>query len=220
VESEKFDELVRGAFADATRRGVVRVGIGALAASAIASLGLTSDDAEAKKKKKKKKKKTTTTTPPPPRCQGTTPVTCGDGCCPSQYPLCCAGANPTGGTCNPSGATCCPLESGGGACGGPFPKCCPATQGFPFGSCARTSSNCCPPESNLDWCGTEFSKCCKEDCCFPDEPCCGPGGSCPAGRTCLSDEEGGCCVLVALQAERRASRHNREGSERLGIPAQ
>ncbi|MGH2615124.1 MAG: hypothetical protein ACRDJC_07790 [Thermomicrobiales bacterium] len=57
MDSDTFDALIRGITNRSSRRGVVRVGIGALAAAVLATHGLGDEDAAAKKKKKKPKKK-------------------------------------------------------------------------------------------------------------------------------------------------------------------
>jgi hypothetical protein len=224
VESEKFDRLVRGAFAGASRRGVVRVGVGALAASALATLGLTSDDAGAKKKKKKKKticvctssdastcttqtlKKnqanSTLSSNPcaysgacvagqsgcPAQCTGDTPVTCGEGCCPSNFSKCCSAfldsSAPAGTlTCNPNDFNCCLASQGGGSCGGDHPVCCGPTQQNPFGTCTPTGGTCCTTEQGGGECHPEFPVCCLIDPADLDS-----GNCCPAGSSCCQDD--------------------------------
>src|SRR5687768_3412319 len=152
MDSERFDRLIRTIEGEASRRGVVRAGLGVLAAAAVAAVGLrAADDAtagnkhRAKRRKqaraqKKKKKVKIIPGPPGPQgppglaapvqtCSGARPITCGGGCCQSTHPLCCDSTGDTSGkSCHPSGNgfQCCPLALGGGACGGAFPKCCPA----------------------------------------------------------------------------------------------
>src|SRR5690348_10191215 len=115
MESEKFDALVRNVQDAASRRGVLRAGIGAVVLSVLTRF----DQAEAKKHmseamrrhlavakkkhnhKKKKKKK-------PVQCTGSTPVTCGTGCCVAEFPTCCPDAFTHDSVCVPSGFQCCP----------------------------------------------------------------------------------------------------------------
>jgi hypothetical protein len=229
VESERFDNLVRGAFEHASRRRVVRVGIGALAASVLTTLGLTLGDVKARKKKKKKKKGV-----PPATCPADLPVSCGTGCCPNAYPKCCLanfGANgglivdstPGDSTCNPSSFNCCSAAQGGGSCGGQFPQCCPATTQRPFGSCAEATATCCPSTAGGGACEADFPKCCPggdadelnffSRCCRATEACCVVTADCPAGQTC----SGNCCrVPPALLREARSGD---AAVPRAGIPA-
>jgi hypothetical protein len=232
VESERFDDLVRGAFEHASRRRVVRVGIGALAASGLTTLGLTSGDMEAKKKGKKKKKKKGT---PPTTCPANLPVTCGTGCCPNEYSLCCVGnlGSQGGGglqavaleaagdsTCNPPSFTCCPVEQGGGSCGGNFPKCCPATTQRPFGLCTESDATCCPSTAGGSACPAERPKCCPggyqgqninqySECCLASEACCQATTDCQgAGEVC----SGNCCrVPPAREPSTRSASVPRSG---------
>jgi hypothetical protein len=219
MESERFDELIRGAFAGATRRGVVRVGAGALAASAVATLGRGPSEVDAKKKKKKRKKKK--------RCSGNRPVKCGNGCCPSNFSQCCENAsepvNPF--TCNPSDFTCCSLEDGGGSCPSFASQCCPPTILDPFGTCALETDVCCTSVQGGGFCEADFPVCCPFD---PEDPsfgsyCCGEGETC-----CLIDEdcegsdvcdEFGCCVpevlLTSGAAERRGKHREARSTERF-----
>ncbi len=232
MESHQFDGLVRRAFADSSRRGAIRVGIGALAASALAAMGL---EAEAKKKKKKKKKKKT----PVAVCPADLPITCGDGCCPSAYPLCCLANFGFGGgafinsvpgesTCNPASFTCCPADQGGGSCGGERPKCCPATAQAPFGICARADDVCCTTEQGGFSCPADQPVCCLENpndifdgrnCCPAGSSCCQVAADCPGGvGPCVN----GCCPAAAPReagASRYSGRVRQGGAERLHIPA-
>jgi hypothetical protein len=148
VESEQFDALVRETYEGATRRGVVGVGVGALAVSALGVLGLRGE-ADAKKKKKKK------------GCKGDRPVKCGGGCCSENYPQCCDDAYLTSGKgCNPAGFTCCPLENGGGSCSPNFPLCCPAVPEAPYGYCCPTGNDCCETDDDC-----EIGVTCVAGCC-------------------------------------------------------
>ena len=176
MESERFDQLVRETYDSASRRGVMRVGIGALAASALVTLGLRAEKAEAKQGKKKKKtvchngqtirvknrKKHLRhgDTKGPCTCPAGRPVTCGTGCCPAEYSLCCETVDDPILTheCAPASFTCCPVNQGGGACGGLEPVCCPPTAQTPEGWCAEVGADCCTTEEG--------------------------GYSCPPGETC------------------------------------
>jgi hypothetical protein len=66
MDSEQFDRFTRSLDSRFSRRGLSRLGLGGVAASALAALGLGAGDADAKKKKKKKKKKKNKNNPPPP----------------------------------------------------------------------------------------------------------------------------------------------------------
>lgn len=185
MESERFDDLVRVAFERASRRRVVRVSLGALAASLLAERGMTSGSA-AKGKKGKKRKKNKDEQPadaiapspssPPAQaktCPAEAPLICGSGCCPTTFPKCCTerlGAvqpdlrvfERTGldVSCNPAAFTCCPAELGGGSCGGRVPQCCPPSERNPFGICAAADATCCPVSVGGGACPVELPKCC------------------------------------------------------------
>jgi hypothetical protein len=214
VESEKFDALIRQTYAAATRRGVVRVGLGALAASALGTLGPVLD-ADAKKKKKHKKK----------RCKGERPVKCGNGCCPSVFSQCCEDATePTNFfTCNPADFTCCPVEDGGGSCPSFLPQCCPPTIFDPFGTCALETDVCCTSDTGSGTCPQEFPVCCLID---PEDP--ESGNCCGAGQTCcqIDDDcqgtdvcDSNCCVpevaVTAAGMSRSAKGSRKGGVERF-----
>ena len=203
MDLDVFDDVARQAADGSSRRSLVRAGLGALG---LTGLGLltTPDDAAAKKKKGKKKK----------RCKGERPVTCGQGCCPSQYPNCCESASDpnaaTRNSCNPASYTCCSISLGGGSCP-PNTKCCgPTAAEFnEFGSCAPTSAVCCPADTKTDWCTTEFPVCCIDDCCLSGEVCADAEGNCPAGTSQTSP---GCCELdAAPRSASRAARADRSG---------
>lgn len=215
MESDKFDALVRGAFARRTRRGVMRVGIGAVAATALATFELQAD-ADAKKKKKKKKR----------RCRGNRPVKCGKGCCPTNFSQCCEDASePTNFfTCNPVDFTCCSVDDGGGSCPPFLPQCCPPTILDPFGTCALESEICCPSEVG-GACSEEFPVCCLID---PEDPF--SGNCCAEGETCCLDDDDCqgtdvcadffCCVpevtvKSGLAGQRRNRRTRKGGTERF-----
>lgn len=217
MESDKFDNLVRGAFEGASRRKVVRVGIGSLAASALVTMGLRAEDADAKKKKKKKKNKVT--------CTGTTPVTCGAGCCATNYSLCCTNADDSTNntTCNPPANKCCPIEQGGGSCRA-GETCCPAGRDAEYGSCAGTNDVCCTTATGGGSCSKESPVCCPSnpansddfgECCKTGETCCiGGGAACPAGKTCDAPTGyAGCCVTPPV----RSARHGKSGRARDGV---
>ncbi len=217
--SDKFDNLIRVAFEGASRRGVVRVGVGALAASALATMGLRAEDADAKKKKKKKKKKPVTVT-----CSGTRPVTCGNGCCPSSFGVCCDDASEATNsfTCNPTGATCCPADQGGGSCAGSFGKCCPVTTQQPYGQCAPTNGVCCTSAQGGGSCPANLPKCCpgdpldafdSGDCCLANQTCCLTDANCPPGQECF----GNCCEPVVMNGAPRARSSRKTGAARLGM---
>lgn len=205
VESRKFDTLVRRAYQGGSRRGVLRVGVGALAATALTAIGLQSDDAEAKKKNKKiticengetlrvkkkgwQKKHPTATKGAcvEPICPAERPVECGFGCCPSEFSKCCDNVNDPvfTTTCNPTSHTCCPASVGGGSCPASNPVCCLRD---PENVETR---NCCPAGS----------ACCSEDAD------CGIGGTC---NLLL-----GCCNVIGAGRSR-----GQGGSERFHMVA-
>jgi hypothetical protein len=103
VEAERFDTLVRSLTAGLSRRGLLRIGVASLAASAVTArvLGMALE-VDAKKKKKKKKKK----------CQAGSVFCKGNFCCASTSPVCC------------------PLSLGGGCCSSSAPNCCQTPTGF------------------------------------------------------------------------------------------
>ena len=224
MESDTFDNLVRSAVKGASRRGVVRVGVGALTASALVTMGLRTDDAAARKNKKKKKRKKV-------RCTGATPVTCGAGCCPSTYSQCCPATlvnTPPGTvTCNPSSFTCCSAELGGGSCSGGAPTCCPPTRNGTLSGCAAANEKCCTAAQGGGAClATET--CCPPNLSNPQEPgiccpagqqcCIGGSTTCPSGTTCSgATGVGGCCAPPALRGP--GTQWRRSGTERTHILA-
>jgi hypothetical protein len=157
MDGERFDAVLRRAVGDGSRRGILRIGIGALAASALGLGGLSAiEDAIAKNKHKKKKKKK------PQQCTADRPVICGDGCCGGSFPQCCDDPVETSGKlCAPSNATCCPVSQGGSWCGAGF-TCCPITSDFPAGHCCPTGHQCCSINTDCP-AATPF---CDFGCCF------------------------------------------------------
>src|SRR5262249_50752011 len=157
-----------------SRRGILRGGIGALAVSALTTLGLNAtSEVQAKHKGPKHKKGHKKGKPKPQGCltvggRATCPgnlVCChpqfstGGGCAPSNAPVCCVAS----GFAHPLGATCCsdPSSGSGGVCESPdHPHC-----------CAAPLSGCCQ---------AGFPVCC------PD-PILGGGYCCPAGATCCPE---------------------------------
>ena len=203
MESERFDALVRGTYEGTTRRGVVGVGVGALAASALGLIGLRSE-VDAKKKKKKK------------RCKGDRPVKCGKGCCPEAYSQCCDDAFQASNsfTCNPPDFTCCPLDQGGGSCPSDEPQCCPATTQDPYGSCAEADATCCTSEEGGGSCPAD-TVCCSNlflSCCPGAADCCEIDDDCDVDAECID----GCCeALVARSAARSGRSTKRAGVSRF-----
>jgi hypothetical protein len=156
MDGERFDAVLRRAVGDGSRRGILRIGVGAFSASTLGLVGLRVVDDAAAKKKKKKKKKTK-----PQRCTSDRPVTCGDGCCGGSYPQCCNDPIETSGhICAPSSAECCAPVGGGGWCGTGF-HCCAPIPDSPGGYCCRTGDTCCKTD---------------DDC--PGVETCDPGGGC------------------------------------------
>lgn len=153
---------------------------------------------------------------PPVTCTANRPVTCGDGCCPNNFSVCCDtnwSTSPSGKGCNPNGYTCCDLATqGGDSCGGDYPKCCPVTDQSPFTNCAPATAVCCDSDHGGYWCPTN-SDCCPPakgytygDCAYAafGEHCCGPnsGGLCDVDEDCCptaltNDDNFGCCPTGA-----------------------
>jgi hypothetical protein len=216
VDGEKFDELIGRTLGQASRRGVVRVGIGAVFTSALALLSLSAEhDAAAKKKGKKKKRKKVTTSPPPqpsrlpsPVCPGQvlcTPEGCCDQCC---LPL---EGTVDEGRCAGAEDQCCAAEDGGGFCAG-VDTCCPMTEQFPGGTCRTEGGSCCDADHGGGTCDEGFA-CCPNDliaengsgCCENIGACCLNDGNCSAPETCVE----GCCVdLTAVQSSAAHSRRS------------
>jgi hypothetical protein len=193
----------------------MRAGAGALAAAALASLGLRADDAEAKKKKKpvclngqtKKvrnrkrflKKNPTATVgacvTPAQQCTTASPVSCdpnGNWCCPSTLPTCCPDASIAGFACNPANHVCCGTD--GAACAPTGEQCCQGggPRSFQPGSyCAPTGLLCCPFESEVGACAA------GDFCCPPIAGTDAEGGCCPAFEIVNGNGSeaftGGCC---------------------------
>ncbi|MBW3634020.1 MAG: hypothetical protein KY456_13435, partial [Chloroflexi bacterium] len=202
MESNKFDALARRAVGDdSSRRGVLRAGIGALAASALAVVGLsTADDAAANDNAKKRRKrqhqrdqatrrrhrkivicyngetlevlknkvnqKFPNVQPGPCVCVGQTPITCGLGCCPVEFPACCPngsfGNQPgesSGSTCAPVSTGCCPVGAGQGFCDAPNNQCCPPTNQNTRGYCAPPDAACCSTRTGGGFCPAPFNQC-------------------------------------------------------------
>src|SRR5215213_5063989 len=211
MESECFDDLVRALSGDASRRGVVRAGLGALAAAALAALGLTSADEVAAKRGRRAKARASAqkdqgarkhpkkrkghqghhghddhTGPkaPPPNC---TPGLAG---CPPDDP---GEAQDPEVPLSPEGVAC--QEDGECASG----LCC-LDPWDGLGVCTAAGFQRC--DGNFDVCcgpGTECceTSCCREGihCCWSEDPfCVGPDRQCCGNGTCPIDKE---CCLVA-----------------------
>ena len=173
-------------------------------------------------------------------CGGTSPISCGTGCCPNEFPQCCPptaeqtgeGGKTSGNdvsVCAPNTSRCCTVANGGGACDSPTPQCCPPTNGAPRGACAPVDATCCTNAQGGGVCFAPFTQCCPPspanfpfgNCCRPGQQCCtGPVGSpsnCPAGLVCNIN---GCCtagVLITSGEEDGAPRQT--GAEKVGISA-
>jgi hypothetical protein len=195
VESQKFDALVRRMEIGTSRRASVRVGLGAAMLSAVVGrdFGLFDEAAAGKRHRHKNKK--------PKKCKGSAPVKCGSGCCTSGYPLCCPDALTHDSLCFPSGAVCCPLDQGGGACP-PKSTCCPSGSSAAYGGCATAGvSVCCDANHGGGSCPADASVCCLDavsnndnhGCCPNNSACCNVTADCAAlpGTVCDS----GCCVV-------------------------
>lgn len=213
MESKRFDQLVQAA--SSSRRGALRIGVGALAATALAALGLSADDTEARSRRKRKRLVCFEgqtlqvrnrnrflrrgATKGACTCAADRPVVCGNGCCPTEYSLCCETTTSATDThsCNPPDATCCPVNQGGGSCPtvifgiDPMPMatvCCPATEQTPRGWCAEEGGDCCTTEEG------GFS-CPRGGTCCP-LPTNGSCGCEDLGPWCAFAEEGELCCSV------------------------
>ena len=213
MESNKFDALARRAVGDdSSRRGVLRAGIGALAASALAVVGLSAvDDAAAKKNnnngKNHQRDKAT-------RRRHATTVICylGQTMEVKKKNLNQKFPGFTQGACICQEPT--PLTCGIGCCATAFPLCCPSGS---FGSepgqssgstCAPTNARCCPPNQGGGACAGELPQCCpltnqdpRGSCAPVDANCCNSaagGGFCqqPFNQCCPVTPQfpgGACC---------------------------
>lgn len=213
MDAEHFDDFVRRVLDDPSRRGVLRLGVSAIATSVSTALGVSlTDDAEAKKKKKKKKKKPLPPAPPPPPpaspptsppippppclkaqescdtgtcCAG---LVCGDNFCGVDETACCGNFN---ASCSEL-CDCCELCSfcgAGGTC-----EC----NGIVCGNVC-TCGDCCNENDcpGIQVCDQGFCTCpsgisCGDSCCDPDDQVCkvlpGPAacqnGDCPTYDFC------------------------------------
>ena len=218
MESERFDALSRHVGGEGSRRGILRVGFGVLAASAAGVLGLGEfGETEAKKvraqrkkvrkqkarEEKKKKAKQGPEGPAGPAGPAglagqpgpaATPVTCPAG----QSATC------GDGCCSTSlRPKCCDnaFETSGKSCHASTDLCCPAA--FGGGSC-RPGEECCP----LRYDGSRGRTCLEPDdpdelffccgvgsggaCVKADEKCCAPNLTNDANNGCCSDDRE-CC---------------------------
>src|SRR5215213_11459158 len=212
MESECFDDLVRALSGDASRRGVVRAGIGALAAAVLAALGLNRADEVAAKRGRRAKAHTSAhkhqgakkhptkrkghhghhshddhTGPkaPPPNC---TPGSA--GCPPDdpgkaqnpEVPL-----SPEGATCQEDGECASELCCDVGCAAAGFRRC-----DGNWNVCCGPGRECC----ETSCCGEGTHCCWSEDpfCVGPDRQCCG-NGTCPIDKECclVSDNSMDCC---------------------------
>lgn len=214
MESRKFDDLARGTVTDSSRRGVLRVGFGALAASALATLGPRADDADAKKKKKKKKTIC--------NCTSSDPLTCSTQKTKKNKANDILNSNPCAysGSCQ-AGLSGCPAQCaadrpvvcGEGCCPAEFSKCCDDVENPLFTkTCNPTSFTCCPASAGGGSCDPEFPQCCPLTTQDPEFGHCTEATSicCTSetgGNSCLADfpvcclidpadlESGNCCPV-------------------------
>jgi hypothetical protein len=181
VDGNQFDEFVRRALEDASRRGVLRRGLGAVVASAAAAWGLrTVDSAAAKKKKRKKaKKKGVPKRAPtvPPGCPAGT-QSCGAACCPAGQ-VC---GNPATGACVTGQGTC---AAGADTCGGGTLITC---DGNPTCVCAQATDG-------TTRCAITIAEIARDDCggCATDADC---RAAFPnvVGAFCVKDAKGPVCL--------------------------
>ena len=166
MDRERFDDLVRRLATTRTRRGVIRVGVGALlGTTALSVAGLDRDLADVKARKRKKKK----AKPAAFSCPAATPVRCPNQlCCLAIKPTCCpATTQSPGGSCAPKDQTCCKSEAGGGSCPAEFPQCCLLRLGEGCceidQDCCHTSEDCTAPQVCDDF------GCCVEETGFQTE---------------------------------------------------
>src|SRR4051812_23124115 len=173
MESDRFDDLVRFMSGDASRRGVVRAGLGALALVASAALGLSApDEGEARHRRQAKArkhagKKHRKNSKGQHRHHGQTgpltpPATCtpGSAGCPPDDP---GETQDPDGPRSPEGAAC--QEDGECASG----LCC-LDSWDGLGLCAAAGSRRC--DGNFDVCCGPGTECCETQCCPEGTHCC------------------------------------------------
>lgn len=181
MDDRQFDRWTQALAERLSRRGLERLGAGALVVlSAGAAPGLSRlESAEAKKKRGKKKKRKKRPLSAVQAC-----ATDVKGCPDAEFSQCCPESlNSQGGAgiCCRAGATCCERH-----CCSPSATCCPSAS-RPQGCCSDPQfPTCCPDAISSD--GTTGL------CCGPNRQCC-EAGCCPAGATCCPSASlpGGCC---------------------------
>ena len=219
MESNKFDALARRVVGDdSSRRGVLRSGLSALGATALAVVGLRADDAAANKKKNNKNHQNdkaarrrhrivaicynneTVSTRRSAFNNGAFPgATEGPCVCAAPYPITC------GTECCPAEfPQCCPSGSGGAergqsagnVCASNLGRCCPLSQGG--GACESPEPQCCPP-TNFDpngSCAPTDANCCNSAagggfCQAPFNQCCPRTAQFPQGACCRPNQRCG-----------------------------
>ena len=190
MESNKFDALARRVVGDdSSRRGVLRSGLSALGATALAVVGLRADDTAAKKKnnnnnnnqqqRRRRRRRATVAICVNGQTQSTTRGAFNAGAFPGATlgPCVCAAPNP--------------ITCGTGCCSNEFPQCCPGSQalGGPGGeqgtTCAPNTSRCCPANQGGGACDSPTPQCCP-----PTNQ--NPRGSCaPVDANCCTNATGG-----------------------------
>ncbi|MCA1845168.1 MAG: hypothetical protein LC792_18635, partial [Actinobacteria bacterium] len=180
--NESFDDLSRALAVPTTRRRVLGVMAGTMAASVLGVFKAGKASAET--------------------C-GANQAACGNTCCNANTEFCCPGAGAAGGPgpgdCVPTGTVCCPGSFGGPICNPG--QVCSATPpngicGALFGGALRA---CCNP---ADICGNVCcdgcGQCINGVCCEFSKVCTGPGGvatCCAAGSQCNGNT--GTCFACA-----------------------
>ena len=206
MDADKFDALMHQVLDDASRRGVIRAGIGALSALALMIIELGGgNDAAADSGRCKKRcgecqrceKGKCRRTSRGKRCKSGkcrpkgngTPCACGT--CQSGF---CALTPPTSPpTCPPERPAACP---NGGCCPSAFPLCCPASPRTTGATCNAAGRTCCPEERGGGSCGSNRPQCCPPtdqapagSCARSTDICCTSAQgalSCPAGSACCT----------------------------------
>jgi hypothetical protein len=190
MESNKFDALARRAVGeDSSRRGVLRSGLSALGATALAVVGLSAaDDAAAKnnnnnnnnqQQRRRRRRNGTVAICANGQTQSTTRGAFNAGAFPGATLGPCVCANPN------------PITCGTGCCSNEFPQCCGSGQalGGPGGNqgtvCAPNTSRCCPVNQGGGACDSPTPQCCP-----PTNQ--NPRGSCaPVDANCCNNQAGG-----------------------------
>ena len=193
MDGKIFDVLVARSFGDASRRRLLRGGLGALTVAGLGLAGLsTIEDTQAAKRGRRGRRGKRGKRGPvgPSGSDGADGQTvtcasgqtiCGPGCCSSSYPVCCDyPPSAIGVSCNEASNTCCGTGFSNKRNGGACPTgvdCCHATSDCALGS--ECESGCCAVQCSVlgESCSTKF------DCCTHEY---GVEGALCQANTCVS----------------------------------